>query len=125
MRAPSDRVLANLCNVYPLVPAQDKDLSLDGPNAFPAASATGLPCSYQCQSAERVDEAGRVSVVHVWSVLFATSALAAVSPPLKENDRLDLLAADGVTVLERVYVNGSFDFAGRSSATEVPCRSVF
>jgi hypothetical protein len=124
MTRPSPNVLANLCRVYPFVPAQDADGGLDPARSFPAGSDP-LPCSYQCDTAERVDAAGRVSTVNRWSVLFATEDLLALPAPVKVNDRLDLFAADGVTVFQSVYADGGFDYAGRGAASEVPCRDVF
>lgn len=117
----------NLCNrqatVRRLSPAQDKDLSLDGPNAFPDSGvvASGAWCVAQkVDAGGEADEAGRVSVLESWLVGF---------PPLydvpgwglKRDDRIDLLAADGVTVTDSLYVVAAFDGGGRGESYQVPC----
>lgn len=65
---------------------------------------------------------GRESTVVEWLVLFAATDLEGFT--LKINDRIDVLASDGTTVVQSVFVNGSFDAASRGSVLEVPCREI-
>ncbi len=122
MRAPSARVLTNRVNIVPYVPAQDDEGGVDLVNSYPATVASGVACSTQCKTAERIDETGRVSTVNQWAILFATADLAGLG--LKVNDRLDVLADDGVTVVNQVYVGGSLDMAGRGSTSRVRCTEI-
>jgi hypothetical protein len=122
MQRPSRNVLANLCTVYPYVTAQDADAGNDSPNNYPATSAVALPCSHQCETEERIDEMGRVTLVNAWTVIFATADVTGLG--MKVNDRIDLLTPDGMSVARSVYVSAGLDMASRQIATEVSCREV-
>ena len=124
MNGPSTNATINRANIYTFTAVQDLDGSLDPVASFPSTPTLGLvPCSAQCHSTEVYDEQGRASSLNQWTITVRPSDVAGL--PLKRNDRFDILARDGTTVLHKIYLDGNpRDGAGRGNAMFPTAREV-
>ncbi len=106
MRSPSARCLVNTVDLYPASPTQDRSGGLQ--YDYPGLTRRGMPCSVQGKGpGEEVDEAGRITPVNTYHVIFATD------PGLTSRDKL--IQTD-VTPNRTLFVQGnSPSEAGRGS----------
>jgi hypothetical protein len=108
-------------NVYPFVASQDADAGNDPAGNYPAAVATGVwACVQRTDVGAEEDETGRLTVHARWLVGFPGS-YAVGAWGLIPGSRVDVLASDGVTVVQVIYTVLPVDGGGRGASWQVPC----
>jgi len=111
---PSPNILRHRANIYPFVPAQDVDGSVNPANCYPAQSFTGVRCLGQHVSSEAMeDDAGRVTQFNKYKFIFGESY------SINIRDRIDFYDPTDATLIRTVYVVGRKNSGGRSAVWHV------
>lgn len=110
----------NQANFWRFLPAQDADATPINDESYTTSIASAAWIIAQNLGGVRDDNrAGRVCTVREWLIAIP-SEYGPDTWGLKINDRVDLLASDGMTVTAQLYIDDIIDAGGRGEAFEVP-----